>query len=152
MKKLIYVALGLGVAVLAVGCATRSPVPQMVINVSIDREVDAAANGRATLSPGQFAFNPTLSTFAPPAVAPVLKACKYRFTVVGVPTPVVVGASGPVQGLPGYVATFNDQPPGHWDMAIPPGQTAASAAAGVSAYAQQNRGNLQQGTSPVPCY
>ena len=151
MNKQLCAAVALGFAVLVVGCATRPESAQVLINVSVDREVDANANGRATLSPSQFGFNPTLSTFAPPAVAPVLKACKYRFTVVGVPTPVVVGANGPVQGLPGYVATFNNQPPGHWDIAIPPGQTAASAAAGVSAYAQLNRGSIQQGTSPVPC-
>jgi len=152
MNKQMYAAVGLAVAALVVGCATKPEAPQNTVNVQIEREVDANANtGRATLSPGQFRFNPTLSTFAPPAIAPVLKACKYQFTAQGVPTPVVVGASGTVQGLPGYVATFDDQPQGHWGIAAPPGETPASAAAAVSAYAQQNRGNVRQGTSAVPC-
>ena len=68
-------------------------------DVGIYRGVDAnAKSGQASLARGQFRFNPDLSTFNDPALAPVQKACNYRFTVVlqGAPA---VGAHGPVQGL-----------------------------------------------------
>lgn len=141
----------MGIAVLvgvAVGCATRTPMPLALVDVQIDRGVDASDSGRATLSPGQFRFNPDLSTFAIGASAPVAKPCLYRFTAVGVPSPPTVGASGAIQDLQGYVATFDNNPPGHWGIAAPAGTSPASAAAAVSAYAQAHRQNVVPGTAP----
>ena len=114
-------------------------------DVDIYRGVDAKPNGKATLSPSQFNFNPDLSTFNHPALAPTQKACNYRFTVVlqGVPA---VNVQGPVQGLPGYVATFDNDPEGHWGIAHPANISANAAKAAVSQYAQANRGNVMNGT------
>jgi hypothetical protein len=115
-------------------------------DVGIYRGVDAnAKSGLASLAPGQFRFNPDLSTFNDPALAPVQKACNYRFTVVlqGAPA---VGAHGPVQGLAGYVATFDNNPAGHWGIAHPADVTADQAKQAVSDYAKANRGNVVNGT------
>ena len=114
-------------------------------DVDIYRGVDAKSNGNATLSPGQFSFNPTLSNFIQPQLAPVLKPCNYWFTVIldGEPD---VGAHGPVAGLEGYTALFDNDPEGHWGIIQPEGVSADDAKAAVSAFAQQNRQNVVNGT------
>lgn len=122
---------------------------QSAIAADIYRGVDANVNtGRASLAPGQFNFNPTLSTFGNPALAPVQKPCNYRFQVLGpnIQDPPVPGNVGDVTGLPGYTAFFDDNPPGHWGIIHPPGVTPLDAKAAVSAYAQANRGNVVNGT------
>lgn len=133
------------------GCLTISPRVEIDLarfNVDIFRGVDANPNnGRATLSPSQFNFNPDLSTYINPILAPVQKACNYRFTVQNVPNnPPMVGDTGTIQGLEGYSATFNNVPPGHWQVLPPNGTTSASAKAAVSAFAQNNRGGVVNGT------
>lgn len=123
-------------------------------NVNVYRGVNANANtGLASLAPGQFNFNPELSTFNNPGVAPVLKPCNYRFTITGVAnnpaqpndngTVLFAGASLPV-GV--YTATFDNNPPGHWGVYHPGAVTALQARAAISAYAQANRGNVVNGT------
>lgn len=134
----------IGVSVF-VGC-------QSVMAVPIYRGVDASPNGRASLAPGQFNFNPTLSTFDLPANAPVQKPCNYQFDVTGgnlSPIPVVGehgDITGPGLGLPGYTATFDDNPHGHWGITQPNGVSADQAKAAVSLLAQANRGNVVNGT------
>ncbi|OKH86554.1 hypothetical protein [Thalassospira sp. TSL5-1] len=114
-------------------------------DVDIYRGVDAKQNGRATLSPSQFNFNPDLSTFNDPALAPVHKSCNFRFTVTLADDP-EVGDSGPVVGLEGYTATYDNNPEGHWGIAHPANVNADEAKAAVSLYAQANRGRVVNGT------
>jgi hypothetical protein len=137
------------------GCSTRhakAPAPAAtkvaVFDVDIYRGVDANPNsGLASLAPGQFRFNPTLSTFLLPAQAPVLKACNYRFHLTDVAhDPPQTNDTGNVTGLPGYIATYDDNPPGHWGIQQPNGVTPDEAKAAVSAYALLNRGNVVNGT------
>ncbi len=112
----------------------------------IFRGVNANANnGNAQLGPAQFGF-PNMSTFGNPAQAPVPRPCNYRFQVTGVANdPPHVGDSGPVTGLPGFTATFDDNPPGHWTVTAPAADPAPATT--VSAYAQANRaGNVVNGT------
>ncbi|PKR53579.1 hypothetical protein [Thalassospira marina] len=115
-------------------------------DVDIYRGVDANQNsGRASLAPSQFSFNPDLSTFNDPALAPVQKRCNFRFTVTLADDP-VVGDHGPVVGLEGYTATFDNNPAGHWGIAHPANVNADAAKAAVSAYAQVNRDRVVNGT------
>lgn len=117
--------------------------------------------GKVGLSPGTFRFNPELSTFdsIASAVAAASAAgiqpspCYYTLDVIASQ---VVGASGPVSGLPvGYVALYDggtapNIPPGHWSISQPGGMSAASAAAAVSTHAQLNRGRLVNGAHNNP--
>ncbi|HEX8698270.1 MAG TPA: hypothetical protein VF815_05505 [Myxococcaceae bacterium] len=116
----------------------------------IYRGVDQSnpGTGRASLAPSQFNFNPELSTFDNPGMAPVLKPCNYRFTVSNVAhQPPQPGDTGAVDGLPGYTATFDNNPPGHWGIQHPAGVTPAQAKTAVSQYAQDNRDNVINGTA-----
>lgn len=145
MTKKLFVGIGLAIVAAIVGCASQTEMMAPFVNVSIYRGVDSSNAGRAKLGPGQFAFNADLSTFSSPASAPVQKACNYMFTAT--PAVAAVGASGAVVGLPGYVATFDDHPQGHWSIAAPPGTAAVDAASAVSTYTQANRGNVVNGTN-----
>jgi hypothetical protein len=124
---------------------TQPPTPEVVgnYNVTVYRGVDAKGNGRATLSPSQFRFNPDLSTFDAPGHAPVLKPCNYSLMVTGVPNqPAQPNDTGTVAGVPGnFVATFDNNPAGHWSIASQP-----DAGAIFSTYAQANRGQIVNGT------
>ncbi|RCK43896.1 hypothetical protein TH25_20890 [Thalassospira profundimaris] len=114
-------------------------------DVDIYRGVDANQNtGRASLAPSQFRFNPDLSTFNNPANAPVQKSCNFRFTVTLAGNP-QQGANGPVVGLPGYTATFDNNPQGHWGIIHPTNVTADQAKQAVADYAQANRGRVVNG-------
>jgi hypothetical protein len=122
---------------------------QSAMAVSIYRGVDANVNtGLASLAPGQFSFNPTLSTFNAVGIAPVHKPCEYRFDVTGgnIQNPPNVGEHGDVTGLAGYTATFDNDPIGHWGITQPNGVSAANARIAVSVYALANRGNVVNGT------
>ncbi|MBZ0091659.1 MAG: hypothetical protein K8F27_05495 [Sulfuricellaceae bacterium] len=131
--------------------------PAWAFNVDVYRGVDVnAANGRATLSPSQFRFNPDLSTFN--TAAATGKPCNYRFTITGVAnnpaqqgdqgTVLFAGASLPV-GV--YTATFNNIPLGHWRIDHPGTINADAAKLAIGTYAQANRGNIVGGTFvPVP--
>jgi len=142
---------------LPAGCGERhskapAPPPAQqapLFNFDVYRGVNANANsGLASLAPGQFAFNPELSTFDNPQLAPVQKPCNYRFQVTNLPgnPPPVQGIAGAVTGLLGYTATFDNNPPGHWSINAPAGVTPQQAAAAVSVYALANRGNVVNGT------
>jgi hypothetical protein len=140
-SKMLFIIVGLYIFL---GCQSA-----MAASTDIYRAVDANPNnGHASLAPGQFNFNPELSTFDNPALAPVQKRCNYRFNVTGpnVQNPPQQGDSGIITGL-GYVATFDNNPPGHWSISHPAGIPPQQARAAVSAFAQANRnGNVVNGT------
>lgn len=122
---------------------------QIVYVTTIYRGVDANSNnGKAKLSPSQFRFNPDMSTFNAATYVTIAKDCWYTFTVtVNEDPPPAVGHSGQVNELPpGYIATFDNDPPGHWSVAHPANVTADAAKVVVAQYAQANRGNLVNGT------
>jgi hypothetical protein len=126
------------------GCTTpgRSGVGAPMVTIPVYRGVGRNGNGRAQLSPSQFRFNNDLSTFGAPTNSP----CNYQFDITGIPAnPAQPGDSGPVSGLPGYVATFDDVPPGHWSIARPVGTSTTAARQAVSVYAQANRGFVVAG-------
>jgi hypothetical protein len=145
----------IGVSVF-VGC-------QSVMAVPIYRGVDANVNtGLASLAPGQFTWTPvnqvgsTLSTFNVPSL---IKSCNFQFDVTGgnlqnPPQPGEHGdITGPGLGLPGYTATFDNNPPGHWSITHPVGINDQQARTAVSAFAILNRavpGVLVNGALPNP--
>jgi hypothetical protein len=136
---MLFIAVGLYIFL---GC-------QSAMAVYIYRGVDANANtGLASLAPSQFNFNPDLSTFDNPALAPVQKPCNYRFDVTGpnIQNPPQPGNVGDITGLPGYSATFNNNPLGHWSISPPAGVSQQGAKTAVSAFAKANRGNVVNGT------
>lgn len=115
-------------------------------DVDIYRGVDANQNtGRASLAPSQFRFNPDLSTFNDPLLAPVQKKCNFRFTVTLADEP-EVGDIGPVYGLDGYIATYDNNPVGHWGITHPADKTADEAKQEVSDYAKANPDRVVNGT------
>jgi hypothetical protein len=137
------------------GCGSRhakAPTPAAtkaaLYDVHVYRGVDANVNsGRATLSPSQFSFNADLSTFMDPAQAPLQKPCNYRFQITGVAhEPPEPNDTGAVTGLPNYTAIYDNNPAGHWGIQHPNDVSPDQAKAAVSAYAQQNRGNVVNGT------
>lgn len=138
-------------ALFALGCArNRAPVAAptvATVTISLFRGVDANANnGHATLSPSQFNFNPSLSTFSDTNSAPVEKRCNFEFFVSGIRIPPNPGDQGTVDDLAHYVATFDNNPPGHWGIDHPANVTPIEAKAAVSAYAQAHRGQVVNGT------
>lgn len=108
-------------------------------DADIYRGLNADKNGKVQLNPGTFRFNPGLSTFNTPSV---VSACNFRFTVKTneheSPDP---GYTGEVEGLEGYEAHFNNDPPGHWDIHQPEGVSEEDAAKAVSEYAKAHRGD-----------
>lgn len=139
-KSLMLAALLLFVASLTTACDSKSgkvDTQVQLVNVDVYRGVDAKPNGKAVLSPSQFRFNPTLSTFRLPTDAPVQKPCQVRFVITGLPnSPPVAGDSGAVQNLAGYTATFDNNPAGHWSIQQPGGVSADDAKTAVSNYAK----------------
>jgi hypothetical protein len=114
--------------------------------------------GRATLNPGAFRFDPVsgvpgsveLSTFDSIVAASAANGaypCYLTFTASAVP---VVGASGVVLGLPGYVATYDNNPAGHWSIMAPAGVSSAVARGDVSVYAQAGRPGVLVSTVQQP--
>ncbi len=132
---------GLKTLTLALILVSAPHVPEALgHDVHVYRGVNANANsGIASTSPGQFSFTgipAALSTFDSVDGAPVAKPCLFRFTVTGVAhDPAVAGDTGTIAGLPGYTATFDNDPEGHWSITMPGGVDALQARAEVSLFA-----------------
>jgi len=116
-------------------------VPVLAETENVFRAVGANGAGRALTNPGQFRFNPSLSTFnmANRPASP----CYVVFLITNLPNnPPVVGDSGLVDGLTHgnahYTATFNNVPVGHWDVDLPAGVTDPEGRVDVSEYARDN--------------
>lgn len=118
---------------------------------NVFRAVQANNAGVARTNPGQFRFNPSLSTFDAAHLPP--SPCYVVFLITGVQNnPPQQGDTGLVDDLKHgdayYTATFNNNPPGHWDIELPDGVTDPEGRQDVSDYARANpEENIVNGTS-----
>ena len=127
----------------------------LLADVTIYRGIDRTDGAEPLLGPDQFIYNgaiPGMSTFDTTDGAPESKPCLYLYVVSGLPdrggNPPVAGDSGSVSTLPdGYVAVFDNTPPGHWSIRPPAGVSNNQAAKVTSESAKYYRNNVISGTS-----
>jgi hypothetical protein len=125
--------------------------------VTLYRGVDANKTGKANLSPSAFRFDPVsgvpnaveLSTFNSIDAASAVKPypCFLTFSASAVS---MVGATGAVSGLPGYIATYDNDPAGHWSIMAPLNVSSSVARSAVSSYAQAGRPGVLASTVIQP--
>lgn len=129
--------LSIAASVVALSACTVGPEP--LNNTTIYRGLSAKNNGAAKLSPGEFRFNPDLSTSTNLTLIKKNRTCAFGF---------IVSETGNVVGLPGYTAenTPTSTDPDHWSIYKPNNKDDEVAKKEVSDYAKDNKTSLKPDT------